>query len=622
MFSRLFTKGSPQAATDNDELLELKGQVAALDKSQAVIEFTPQGEILRANSNFLQAVGYTLDEIRGRHHSIFVTPDYRQSSDYQRFWEKLGRGEYDTGQYKRIGKGGREIWIQASYNPILRPDGSLIKVIKYATDITADKTRNADFEGQLAAINKAQAVIQFSLDGTILEANDNFCQALGYALHEIRGQHHRMFVDPVEHATPAYREFWEKLRSGQYDAGKYRRIGKGGREIWIQASYNPILDASGRPAKVVKYASDITEQVRAARILEEAVAETQGVVDAAQAGDLTRRIPIEGKRDQIRLLCAGVNTLVDTMAELVSQVRTSADTVSLAAKEIAKGNLDLSSRTEEQASNVEETASTMEELTTTVRHNTDNAVQANSLAERAREVAEQGGELVGKVVGTMSSIQEASDKIADIIGVIDGIAFQTNILALNAAVEAARAGEQGRGFAVVATEVRSLAQRSATAAKEIKTLISDSSSRVDAGTQLVSQAGRTMDELVLAVKKVASIMAGISGASQEQSSGIQQVGDAIHQMDQITQQNAALVEEAAAAAESLEEQAEQLVRAVSHFTLEAGAGNPHASNQGGSKISAPTRRPPPARTKPLPAREGARKPTLLPSPDNEEWAEF
>jgi len=175
---------------------------------------------------------------------------------------------------------------------------------------------------------------------------------------------------------------------------------------------------------------------------------------------------------------------------------------------------------------------------------------------------------------------------------------------------------------VVATEVRSLAQRSATAAKEIKTLISDSSSRVDAGTQLVSQAGRTMDELVLAVKKVASIMAGISGASQEQSSGIQQVGDAIHQMDQITQQNAALVEEAAAAAESLEEQAEQLVRAVSHFTLEAGAGNPHASNQGGSKIEAPTRRPPPARTKPLPAREGARKPTLLPSPDNEEWAEF
>jgi methyl-accepting chemotaxis protein len=547
---------------------DFEGQLAAIGKAQAVIEFTLDGHILGANDNFLHALGYSLDEIKGQHHRMFVDPAQRESVEYRLFWEKLGRGEYDTGQYRRLGKGGKEIWIQASYNPILDTSGKPFKVVKYATDITQQKLRSADFEGQLAAISKAQAVIEFSLDGRILNANDNFLQVLGYSLDEIKGQHHRMFVDPAQRDSVEYRLFWEKLGRGEYDSGQYRRLGKGGKEIWIQASYNPIFDMNGKPFKVVKYASDISAQVQASRALQSAVEETQDVVSAAKDGDLTRRIVLDGKSGSIKDLCAGVNSLVENLAAVVGQIKESSGAINTAAREIASGNADLSARTEQQAASLEETASSMEELTSTVKQNAENARQANQLAIGAADVASRGGSVVSEVVTTMSAIHDSSKKIVDIISVIDGIAFQTNILALNAAVEAARAGEQGRGFAVVAAEVRSLAQRSAGAAKEIKTLINDSVEKVGNGTKLVEQAGKTMQEIVTSVKRVTDIMGEITAASQEQSSGIEQVNQAITQMDETTQQNAALVEEVSASARSLEEQSTAQVAAVRGFVLD------------------------------------------------------
>jgi methyl-accepting chemotaxis protein len=474
------------------------------------------------------------------------------------------------------------------------------------------KARIGELEGIWAAINRSQAVIEFNLDGTILNANDLFCGALGYSVDEIRGKHHSMFVEPSYRESPEYRAFWERLRAGTFDAAQYKRIGKGGREIWIQASYNPVFDAHGKPYKVIKFATDTTAQVRAARALDEAVKETQSVIQAvlggderrismdgktgqletlaravnqmiesvlgavgetqavvksALDGDLTKRVAVEGKTGHFKNLSEAMNSLLETVMGVIQSVKRSASEVQGGADEISRGNINLSQRTEEQASSLEETASSMEEMTSTIRQNADNAAQANQLAQAARKSAEGGGEVVAQAVVAMQGINSASAKIADIIGVIDEIAFQTNLLALNAAVEAARAGEQGRGFAVVATEVRSLASRSAEAAKEIKVLINDSVAKVADGSKLVERSGNTLTEIVSAVKKVTDIVAEIAAASQEQASGIEQVNKAVTSMDEVTQQNAALVEEAAAAAQGLSEQATALTQMVAKYRL-------------------------------------------------------
>lgn len=261
---------------------DYEGQLAAISKSQAVIEFNLDGTIITANENFLKTLGYSLDQIKGNHHSMFCEQAYAQSAEYREFWARLNRGEFSAGEYKRIANGGREVWIQASYNPIMDMNGKPFKVVKYATDITETKLKNADFEGQIAAIGKAQAVIEFNLDGTIITANRNFLGAVGYSLDEIKGHHHRMFVEPSEAASPNYQAFWDRLRRGEYDARVYKRIGKGGKVIWIQASYNPIFDASGRPFKVVKYATEVTRIIETGDIAEETSANVQSVAAAIE----------------------------------------------------------------------------------------------------------------------------------------------------------------------------------------------------------------------------------------------------------------------------------------------------------------------------------------------------
>lgn len=258
------------------------GQLAAINRSQAVIEFDLDGKVVDANENFLDVMGYSLAEVKGQHHSLFMPPEERDTPAYKQFWDDLRRGEFARGQYLRVGKGGREVWIQASYNPIIGAGGKPVGVIKYAFDVTEQKNRLADLEGQRAAIDKAQAVIEFDLDGRILHANENFLAVLGYALPEILGQHHRLFVDPAERESSAYKAFWERLGRGEYDAGQYRRIGKGGKEIWIQASYNPILNAQGRPYKVVKFATDITATFKGKQ-LEAAVKETTETIARRRA---------------------------------------------------------------------------------------------------------------------------------------------------------------------------------------------------------------------------------------------------------------------------------------------------------------------------------------------------
>ncbi|HEY2733084.1 MAG TPA: methyl-accepting chemotaxis protein, partial [Polyangiales bacterium] len=449
-------------------------------------------------------------------------------------------------------------------NPILDLNGKPFKVVKYATDISEQKLRNADFSGQISAIQKSQAVIEFEMDGTIVQANDNFLGAMGYRLDEVKGKHHSMFVDPAEARSDEYRTFWKQLNEGHYQAAEYKRIGKGGREVWIQAAYNPILDVNGKPFKVVKYATDITQRKLANLAI-------SSVIEALSNGDLTASMQgdfhgeFAALRDQL-------NASMGTLSTMVQQIGGAAETINSAASDISEGNSNLNTRTQEQSSALEETASSLEELTATVKQNANNANQANQLAAGAQDAAQKGGEVVGAAVSAMTAITEASKKVADIIGVIEQIAFQTNMLALNAAVEAARAGDQGRGFAVVAAEVRTLAQRSASAAKEIKGLIQDSQEKVEQGAKLVNRSGETLSEIVASVKKVGDIIGEIDAASEQQASGIDQINSAVAQMDKNTQQNAAMVEQATAAAESMTEQARNMTELVRFFKV-AGDGD-------------------------------------------------
>ncbi|MBU2023727.1 MAG: hypothetical protein KKA29_15570, partial [Gammaproteobacteria bacterium] len=354
------------------------------------------------------------------------------------------------------------------------------------------------------------------------------------------------------------------------------------------------------------------------------VSQVNAAIDAAVNNDLTQRVETEDKSDMMLSISQGVNSLLDTMTEIIINIKNASDAVYTGAREISNGNTDLSNRTEQQASSLEETASSMEELTGTVRQNADSAKQANTLASNAVTVAIDGGHLIEDVVKTMASINESSQKIADIIGMIDGIAFQTNILALNAAVEAARAGEQGRGFAVVASEVRTLAQRSANAAKDIKDLISESATKINNGNDLVNKSGNTMREVVSAIKQVNDIMAEIASASAEQSSGLDEIGKAVSQMDEMTQQNAALVEEAAAASESLLGQADQLTMNVNKFILNDDNQSQNIKQIAHTTKSTPSR---PSAVKKLPSASApVKKAKPLPKPqiDDEDdgWEEF
>ncbi|WP_395646736.1 methyl-accepting chemotaxis protein [Terricaulis sp.] len=429
--------------------------------------------------------------------------------------------------------------------------------------------------GMLNALDRSQAVIEFSLDGRILKANKNFLDTLGYTMEEVRGQHHSIFVDPVYRASPEYRAFWDRLARGEYQADKYRRIAKGGREVWIQASYNPILDGNGKPFKVVKFATDVTqvehERVRAEE--ERAVkSKAQALVveslanglNALSDGDLTARLstPFQADYEQLR---TDFNAALEKLQLAMGTIVTNAGGIRTGAGEISQAADDLSRRTEQQAASLEETAAALDEITATVRKTAEGAKQANGVVAATRSDAEASGQVVRETVAAMGEIEKSAKQISQIIGVIDEIAFQTNLLALNAGVEAARAGEAGRGFAVVASEVRALAQRSSEAAKEIKALISTSSQHVETGVELVGEAGKALEVIVNKVGEISGLVGEIAASAQEQATALAEVNTAINQMDQVTQQNAAMVEESTAASHSLTQEANELGELVARF---------------------------------------------------------
>ncbi|WP_051679918.1 methyl-accepting chemotaxis protein [Pseudorhizobium marinum] len=536
------------------------GLLSALDKSLAIIEFDPRGNILWANECFCKVIGYAPSEIIGKHHSMFVDPDYAKTADYRDFWVKLGRGEFDQQEYRRIAKGGRQVWIQASYNPVVNRRGKVVRVVKVATDTTEAHQKNAAFEAKLAAISRVQGVIEFKPTGEIIDANDNFLSLLGYRRDEVQGKHHRMFVDDDLARSPDYEIFWRKLNAGEFVAGEFRRFGKGEKEVWIQASYNPIFDLENRITSIVKFATDVTGRVGA-------ISQVAGGMAALADSNLAHRLhdEFEPAFEPLRL---DYNTSVNRLQATMKKVASSATTMSVGTDEIAQSSADMSRRIEQQAASLEETAAALDEITATVRRSAECALEAALAASGARSGTERSGQVMSQAAAVMGEIDDSSTRISQIIGVIDEIAFQTNLLALNAGVEAARAGDSGRGFAVVAQEVRELAQRSAIAAKEIKTLISSSSDQVKRGVRLVGDVATALEAVTAKVGEIDVVLSEMARSSQEQATGLAEVNIAVNQMDEVTQLNAVMLGKATEASDRLKSAAAEMCALIGEFRID------------------------------------------------------
>ncbi len=721
---------------------EMADQLKALDGAQAFIEFDLRGNILNANELFCKTMGYSLEQIRGKHHSMFAKPEYARSHEYSQFWDALGRGEFASGEFERIGSGGRKVLLQASYIPVLGQDGKPYKVVKYAYDLSSSERMKEAVRVRSALENATNSVMIADANYNIVFMNDSQKKMLQDAEADLRTELPNFDAKTlmgknmdIFHKNPAHqRQLLDRLTSSHK-----AQLKVGGRTFALIAT--PIIDDNRERTGIVVEWEDRTEElkrleqqaqisaenarIRAAldvattqvmvaddqfnivylntaqqkmmeaaetdlrkelsrfdsqnllgqnidifhkkpehqrRMLErlsstfetditvgprkfhliatpvfddkkarvgtvvewrddtmekQIEAEIETVVSAVSRGDFSKKIALDGKSGFMLALTQNINSLSGTVSgvldsiggmldalsrgdltsridadyegvyeklkndanataaklhETVQAISSASEEVASGAQEISSGANDLSQRTEQQAANLEETASSMQEMVSTIRQNAENCEQASKLAVSARESAVEGGDIVHQAVNSMSKIEESSRRISDIIGVIDEIAFQTNLLALNAAVEAARAGDAGRGFAVVASEVRSLAQRSAQAAKDIKGLIVDSSSQVTGGVDLVNRAGESLGGIVDAIKKVADIVAEISAASREQSTGADEINRAVAQMDEMTQQNSALVEENAAASKTMTDQARRMSERMGFFNVGQGGG--------------------------------------------------
>ena len=556
-------------------LLSLKkndaGAIAdTLEKSLAIAIFDTSGNFLSANEKFCALIGYNEADLVKRNQSEFLDPSDRSQEESGLDWGSLNHGESRSKDQKYTHKDGSEVWIRASCHPALSKAGQVLKVTMLASDITDSKCGAAENEAKVAAISKTQALIEFDLDGTILTANENFCRTMGYTVDEIVGRNHSMFLSPSSADSQKHHEFWSKVVSGEVASGDFQRVGKSGKDVWVNASYVPMCGMDGKPYKVVEFATDITDRM-------DASAEIGSVLASLAAGDLTALAEHElsGDLEKIRV---DLNSAIDHVATIFTKISHSTQSLETGIQEIVSASDDLSQRTEKQAASLEESAATLSQIAETVKKSSEGAENTQIVVKDARKEAENSEIIVEQALGAMTDIETSAKEISQIISVIDEIAFQTNLLALNAGVEAARAGDAGQGFAVVASEVRALAQRSAVAAKEIKDLISKSTDQVSNGSRLVGETGETLKKIANQVIEISTVVDEIADGAKAQSRAIGELNIAVGEMDSGTQRNAAMAEQATAAAHSLRNEASELTNLTGEFKISPSDPDPIVSS--------------------------------------------
>jgi methyl-accepting chemotaxis protein len=528
---------SSRSQSGSSEFEDALALIRAVSRSRAIIEFSITGETLSANANFLKIFGYTLEEVQGMPYTFFLSPADRESKETRELWDGLARGEFYSGIYRHLGKAGNTIWLQTTINPVFDEQHRPYKVAYFASDVSATKESGADYQSQLEALDKSQALIDFNIDGIILHANQNFLNLMGYSLEEIKGKHHSMFLDPHQRDTQAYRDFWTQLRNGQFWFGEAKRRHKAGRDIYLNATYNPVFDLNGRVYKVLKTGTDITEQVRVRTEAQAAEArekqETQErqikinnlleVVAAAAEGDLTREITVSGT-DVAGQMAEGLGRLLADLRKSIASIGHTATSVASSSHELSSISQQLSSSSQSEAqqangvssaseqvsSNVSIVASSADEMLASIR-------EISKSASEAARVAKSAVTLANATTQTISKLGISSQEIGKVIKVITSIAQQTNLLALNATIEAARAGEAGKGFAVVANEVKELAKETAHATEEISQKIESIQSDTKAAITAIADVSEIINQ-------VNDISGTIASAVEEQTATTNEIG--------------------------------------------------------------------------------------------------